>query len=139
MNISVNIRGIDGVIGMLNDVASAACMQRALAAAGEVVRADAAANCPVDTGRLKGSIVCNVEGNSALIGPAAEYGIYVEFGTGSKGAAGVAHTSKKTWTYYKGGQFYTTRGQAPQPFLVPALKNNVSEIAAKFKEAYGHD
>lgn len=138
VNISVRIDGIDEVVSKLNDMASGARMQRALAAAGEVVRADAAANCPVDTGRLAGSIVCNVDGNSALIGPTAEYGVYVEFGTGSKGSPEVAHTSKKTWTYYKGGRFYTTSGQAPQPFLVPALKNNVAEIAAKFKEAYSN-
>lgn len=136
MNISVRIDGIDEVVGKLNDMASGARMQRALAAAGEVVRADAAANCPVDTGRLRGSIVTNIEGNSALIGPTAEYGIFVEYGTGSRGDTSVAHTSKKTWTYYKGGRFYTTSGQAPQPFLVPALKNNVAEIAAKFKEVY---
>lgn len=138
MNISVKIEGIDDVLGKLNQFVDGERMQRALAAAGEVVRADAAANAPVDTGRLAGSIVCNVDGNSALIGPTAEYGVYVEFGTGSKGSPEVAHTSKKTWTYYKGGRFYTTSGQAPQPFLVPALKNNVAEIAAKFKEAYSN-
>lgn len=45
-------------------------------------------------------------------------------------------TSKRHWTYYSGGRFYTTSGQAPQPFLVPALKNNISEIIAMFKEVY---
>lgn len=137
MGISVKIEGVDSVLAELNQLVNGVRIQRALAAAGEVVRSDAAANAPVDTGRLKGSIVCNVEGDSALIGPTAEYGIFVEYGTGSKGSPGVAHTSKKTWTYYKGGRFYTTSGQAPQPFLVPALKNNVAEIAAKFKEVYG--
>lgn len=136
MGISVKIEGIDNVLDKLNQFVDGERMQRALEAAGEVVRSDAAANCRVDTGRLAGSIVCNVEGDSALVGPTAEYGIFVEFGTGSKGSPEVAHTSKKTWTYYKGGRFYTTSGQAPQPFLVPALKNNVAQIVAKFKEAY---
>ena len=94
------------------------------------------ANCPVATGRLKGSIVSQVDGDSVAIGPTADYGIYVEFGTGSKGDKAVSHTSKRHWTYYSGGRFYTTSGQAPQPFLVPALKNNISEIIAKFKEVY---
>lgn len=104
--------------------------------AGEVVRAHAVANCPVATGRLKGSIVSQVDGDSVAIGPTADYGIYVEFGTGSKGDKAVSHTSKRHWTYYSGGRFYTTSGQAPKPFLVPALKNNISEIIAKFKEVY---
>ena len=63
--------------------------------------------------------------------------VYVEFGTGAQGDLAVAHTSKKQWTYYSRGSFHTTSGQPPRPFLVPALKNNVSEIVRRFKEAYG--
>lgn len=127
MNFS--IEGIDDVVDKLTQYASGDKIQRGLAMAGEVVRAHAVANCPVATGRLKGSIVSQVDGDSVAIGPTADYGIYVEFGTGSKGDKSVSHTS--------GGRFYTTSGQAPQPFLVPALKNNISEIIAKFKEGYG--
>lgn len=92
-------------------------------------------NCPVDTGRLKGSITSKVEGNSAVIDTNVEYAPHVEFGTGSKGDKSVAHTTKKQWTYYSGGQFFTTSGQAPQPFLVPALKNNSDRIKAIIKQA----
>lgn len=138
MEISVKIEGIADVLNKLNDMASAERLQNALKAAGEVVRADAAANCPVDTGQLRGSITVSTTDNSALIGPTAEHGIFVEYGTGAKGSSSVAHTTKKHWTYYKGGRFYTTSGQPARPFLVPALKNNVSEITAKFKEAYGN-
>lgn len=134
MNFS--IEGIDNVVDKLTQYASGDKIQRGLAMAGEVVRAHAVANCPVATGRLKGSIVSQADGDSVAIGPTADYGIYVEFGTGSKGDKSVSHTSKRHWTYYSGGRFYTTSGQAPQPFLVPALKNNISEIIAKFKEVY---
>lgn len=136
MNISVKIEGIEEVMSRLDGLADGSRMQRALAAAGEVVSADAKANCPVDTGHLRNSIAVQVDGNSAVIGPSAEYGIYVEFGTGSRGSSSVAHTSKKSWTYYSKGRFYTTSGQPARPFLVPALKDNVSEIARRFKEAY---
>lgn len=135
MNIS--IEGLDSVVDKLTEYATGDKMQKGLALAGEVVRAHAAENCPVDTGRLRGSIVSQVDGDSVAIGPTVDYGIYVEYGTGSKGDKSVSHTSKKHWTYYSGGRFFTTSGQAPQPFLVPALKNNVSEIVAKFKEGYG--
>lgn len=134
MNIS--IEGMDSVMGALQSLVGGGRLQNALALAGEVVRADAAMNCPVDTGRLAGSITSQVEGNSAVIGTNVEYGIYVEFGTGSKGDKSVSHTTKKQWTYYSGGSFHTTSGQAPQPFLVPALKNNIPQIIAKFREGY---
>lgn len=83
MNFS--IEGIDDVVDKLTQYASGDKIQRGLAMAGEVVRAHAVANCPVATGRLKGSIVSQVDGDSVAIGPTADYGIYVEFGTGSKG------------------------------------------------------
>ena len=82
MNFS--IEGIDDVVDKLTQYASGDKIQRGLAMAGEVVRAHAVANCPVATGRLKGSIVSQVDGDSVAIGPTADYGIYVEFGTGSK-------------------------------------------------------
>lgn len=136
MNISVNIEGMESVMSKLGELVDGERMERALAAAGEVVRADAAANAPVNTGRLKNSIVCNVEGNSALIGSAVSYAAFVEFGTGAKGDPSVAHTTKKSWSYYSGGRFFRTSGMAPQPFLVPALTNNIAKIAMKFKEVY---
>lgn len=106
-----------------------------LGRAGEVVRADAVKNCPVDTGRLRGSITSRVEGNSAVVGSNVSYGIYVEFGTGSKGDKSVSHTTKDKWTYNSGGKFYTTSGQKPQPFLVPALKNNENKIKQLIRQA----
>lgn len=137
MNISVKIEGIDNVNSMLNGILNGSKFQKALAAAGEVVRADAAANCPVDTGYLRNSIAVQLDGNSAVIGPSASYGIYVEFGTGSKGGGDVAHTTKGSWVYCKNGQFYTTSGQPARPFLVPALTNNADAIIAKFKAVLG--
>ena len=110
-------------------------LHNALGQAGEIVRADAVNNCPYITGRLKESITSKVEGNSAVIGTNVEYAPYVEFGTGSKGDKSVAHTTKKQWTYYSGGQFFTTSGQAPQPFLVPALKNNSDRIKTLIRQA----
>lgn len=137
MNITVNIKGLDDAVNKLLDFADGDKLESALFAAGEVVRSAAQTACPVDTGRLHDSIQTTVSGNSALIGTNVEYGIYVEFGTGSKGSPSVAHTSKKTWTYYKGGRFYTTSGQAPQPFMVPALENNVQAVINAFKSKYG--
>lgn len=107
----------------------------ALGEAGEIVRKAAVSDCPENTGRLKGSITSKVDGNTVEVGTNVAYGIFVEFGTGSKGDKSVAHTTKEQWTYNSGGKFYTTSGQAPQPFLVPALKNNSNEIKKVIKQA----
>ena len=61
----ISIEGVDGVINALQNLVSGGKLQNALAMAGEVVRADAVDNCPVDTGRLKNSITSAVEGDSA--------------------------------------------------------------------------
>lgn len=134
----ISIEGVDGVINALQNLVSGGKLQNALALAGEVVRADAVDNCPVDTGRLKNSITSTVEGDSAVIGTNVEYAQYVEFGTGAQGDKSVAHTTKKHWTYYSGGRFYTTSGHAPQPFLVPALKNNIPQIIEAFKNGFNN-
>lgn len=136
MGLTISIEGTEGLISKLEQYTQGEKIKKALTAAAEVVRDDAVENAPVDSGRLAGSITTTVEDTTALIGPTAEYGIYVEFGTGALGDSSVAHTTKKYWRYKKGGRWYTTSGQKPQPFMVPALKNNVSEIAAKFREVY---
>ena len=129
------------VINKLDKVTEnlSAGLYNALQEAGEIVRKDAVMNIrnnkSVDTGRLMGSITVNVEGNTAEIGTNVEYAPYVEFGTGTKGDKSVAHTTRKSWTYYSGGQFFTTSGHAPQPFLVPAFKNNRDKIKQLIRQA----
>lgn len=71
----ISIEGMDGVMASLQNLVSDGKMQNALAVAGEVVRADAAMNCPYITGRLRGSITSQVEGNSAVIGTNVEYAL----------------------------------------------------------------
>lgn len=59
--------------------------------------------CPVDTGRLRGSITHVTSGHSAYIGTNVEYAPYVENGT---------------------------RRQKPQPFLKPAAADHGAEYQA---------
>lgn len=57
------------------------------------IEADAKLFCPVDTGNLKNSISTTITGDgrfgtiSAEIGPTADYGYWVEYGTTRKGPA----------------------------------------------------
>lgn len=134
MNIHFDVSDVINKLDKVTENLSAG-LYNALQESGEVVRKEAALNCPVQTGRLRGSIAVNVEGNTAEIGTNLKYAPFVEYGTGSKGDKSVAHTTREKWTYYSGGQFFTTSGQAPKPFLTPALKNNKDTIIKLIREA----
>lgn len=87
--------------------------------------------------------------------PAVEYGMYVEFGTGPKGQENhdgispdvtVAYTQSPWWIHESQidretaehyhffhidtpqGRFYLCTGQAAQPYMYPALKDNENKI-----------
>ena len=76
MGIQIRIEGIDEVVGKLNRLANGADsgLQKGLMQGGELVRAEAAANCPVDTGALRQSIVVEAaDGTSVTVGTNLEY------------------------------------------------------------------
>ncbi len=92
-----------------------------------IVEGSAKRLCPVDTGNLRGSIHVMKQAipgkdMKATIGTNVEYAPYVEFGTGVRGAAtnensNVAVSFAPDWA-----------GQAAQPFMMPALRNNKDRI-----------
>jgi HK97 gp10 family phage protein len=82
---------------------------KALTEAALIIEGAAKNLSPVDTGNLKGSITQKVDGSEARIGTNVEYSPYVEYGT-SKMAA--------------------------QPYLRPAVDNNIEAIKKKMIEKY---
>ena len=132
----IQVDGIPELVERLGEVVSGDRLGRALGKSGQLVRDRARADCPVRTGHLRRSITVKVEGDSVQVGTPVEYASYVEYGTGRRGDPSVPHTDKPYWTYYseEQGHFVRTSGQPPQPYLVPALKNSVNEIAEIFKE-----
>lgn len=76
------------------------------------VESNAKRNCPVDTGRLRGSIATKLEGLEAEVGTNVEYATFIEYGTVK---------------------------QAAQPFMTPArqsVENELNKIIAKEVMAY---
>jgi len=51
------------------------------------IERDAKMFAPVDTGNLRNSISCDVKGLTAEVGPTANYGAHVEYGTSTQGPA----------------------------------------------------
>ena len=86
----------------------------------------ATALAPVDLGKLRDSIQFEFMdgGLTGKINVGASYAIFVEFGTGiyAKGPGG-SRAKKIPWTYKdpKTGNWITTKGQAAQPFWIPAI------------------
>ena len=98
-------------------------LRQGLLKAGEKVRARAVLRCPVDTGELRNSIkVRSTAPNVVTIGTNKEYAVFVEFGTGTMGDAGVSHTTKEKWSWQdEQGNWHISYGTPAQPFLRPAV------------------
>lgn len=89
--------------------------------AGALVAGKAKASCPVDTGLLRNSIQfkSSVADSMVVIGSNVFYAPFVEIGTGVQSSMG---NGRPGWP-----------GQRPQPYLKPAVDNNVSAIQRCFE------
>lgn len=99
------------------------------------VERDAKKKAPKRTGALKRSIESKVEndGNTiqGIVFTPLEYAPYVEYGTGLFAETQGRQTP---WSYQdEKGEWHTTSGQHPQPFLRPALNENREKIINSIK------
>ena len=97
------------------------------------VENEAKKQCPVDTGDLRNSITHEVEDNVGYVGTNKEYAPYVEFGTGIFASAGNGRDTP--WSYQDDeGNWHTTIGQKPQPFLNPAAQTKNKLVIKVFND-----
>ena len=118
-----------------------------------VVQAEAKLRAPANEGELRNSIKVRVkmEGDRAIgeIFTNSDHGAYVELGTGPKGQAShsgispdvnVSYRSSPWYVhedqidvgpyhFQKMGEFYKMYGQPAQPYLYPALKDNLERVS----------
>lgn len=109
----------------------------------QVVKKAAVRKCPVDTGELQQSIKSETPGPSddpvGIVGTNKEYAPYVEMGTGLFSANGDGRQDVP-WKYKDAkGNWHTTSGQEPQPFLGPALRENANEVVELIAEGVRKD
>lgn len=108
MRINFDVSGLDDVKDAIKSRGEKLKnLEKALSKAGQTVKAEARALCPVDTGNLRRSIYSHRDGLECTVGTDCEYAIYVECGT---------------------------HKMAAQPFLYPALENKKEEIVEIIKE-----
>lgn len=140
----VEFEGLDTIIKRLDDIADVNKVEQAINQSTLLVESSAkqnASNCK-DTGALQNSITSTVETtNEAVIGYVStnlEYAPYVEYGTGLFAENG--NGRQTPWKYQDDdGNWHTTKGQHPQPFMRPALSENKQDILRVVKKVVFND
>ena len=140
---SVVVKGMDSLMAALSRIERGAGLRRGIGKACRLVEAAAVENCPVDTGELQQSIHSETPGPAdepgGIVGTNKEYGPYVEMGTGLFAVNGDGRTDVP-WRYQDAkGDWHTTSGQKPQPFLGPALRDNMDQVAELIAEGVRKD
>ena len=136
MNLNLEIVGLEEFVEGLIDEEK---IQKALGEACALVERAAKEKAPKDTGALRRSIESKVEGLEGVVFTPLEYAPYVEFGTGLFAENG-GRTDKLPWCYQDDeGNWHSTYGQHPQPFMRPALDENREQILRIVAEGITND
>ena len=131
---NVEVKGVDELIVKLNNMADESKIQQQLGLACALVERSAKMKAPKDTGALRRSITSKVDGLTGIVFTPLEYAPYVEYGTGLFADNGNGRKDVP-WNYQDDkGEWHSTRGQKPQPFMRPALNENRTEIIRIIKE-----
>lgn len=112
--------------------------QQALGKACALVERSAKQKAPKDNGELRRSISSKVEGLEGIVYTPLEYAPYVEYGTGLFAETG--GRMDVPWNYQdEEGEWHSTSGQKPQPYMRPALNENREKILQIIKEGITYD
>lgn len=126
---------------LMNEIANSADLRAAVGRATALVERKAKEKAPKDTGALRRSITSEVdyaEGGliEGVVFTPLEYAPYVEYGTGLFAEGGNGRKDVP-WNYQDDeGNWHSTSGQHPQPFMRPALNESREEILKILKEAF---
>ena len=134
----IEIEGLEGLEDIIKDMVNTDKMVAAMGKACALVEKEAKFNAPKDTGALRRSISSKVEvEGKEVIGTVftpLEYAPYIEYGTGLFAESG--GRKDVPWDYQDDkGEWHTTSGQKPQPFMRPALNENKENVKEIIKEA----
>lgn len=130
---SIKFEGLEEVLDAI-DVVDEAKLKQALGKACAIVERSAKQKAPKGNGDLRRSITSKVEGNEGIVYTSLEYAPYVEYGTGLFAEEG--GRKDVPWSYQDDeGNWHTTSGMKPQPYMRPALNENRAEILRILTEA----
>ena len=118
-------------------------MEKAMKKACTLVEGEAKKKAPKGTGDLRRSIESKVEVEekevTGIVFTPLEYAPYVEYGTGLFAEGGNGRKDVP-WNYQdEKGEWHSTRGMHPQPFMRPALSDNREKVIRIIKEGILND
>lgn len=130
---SIEFKGLDETIKALEGLVDEEKINRALGKACAIVERAAKEKAPKDTGALRRSITSKVEHQEGIVYTSLEYAPFIEYGTGLFAEEG--GRADVPWRYQDDkGEWHTTSGIKPQPFMRPALNENREQIKRVLKE-----
>lgn len=130
---TIELEGLEEVLKNLDRTVNRRQIEQALGKACALVERSAKQKAPKGTGELRRSITSKVEGDTGIVFTPLHYAPYVEFGTGLFAESG--GRKDVPWCYQDDeGEWHTTSGQHPQPFMRPALNENREQILRILKD-----
>lgn len=140
---TITLQGFDELAEKIDGLVDPQKLEQAMARAVLLVERDAKMRAPRDNGDLARSITSKVEttGNEVegTVFTPLYYAPYVEYGTGLFAEDGDGRKDVP-WCYQDDkGEWHSTSGQKPQPFMRPALDLNREQILEILKGALTDD
>lgn len=133
---SIDFKGFEEVIESLESLADTSNLEAGLEKAALIVESAAKQKAPKGNGELRRSITSKVENLEGVVYTPLEYAPYVEYGTGLFAENG--GRKDVPWNYKDDkGEWHSTSGMHPQPYMRPALDENRNEIIKVIKESIG--
>lgn len=135
----IEVKGIDTVLEALSGFTDPEKLTAAMKKAVLLVERSAKQKVPKGNGELGRSITSDVNNDEGVITGIVysplNYAPYVEYGTGLFAEAGDGRKDVP-WHYQDDqGEWHTTSGQHPHPFMRPALNENREQIIRILEDA----
>lgn len=139
---NIEFEGLEEIDKLLSGLVDKERVAAALGKACAVVEAAAKQKAPKGNGELRRSIKSVVEERNGeqvgIVFTPLEYAPYVEYGTGLFAEEG--GRQQVPWSYKDDkGEWHTTSGMHPHPYMRPALEENREKIKQVLKEGLTGD
>lgn len=130
---AIELEGAEELIKRLERLGGEEQLNKSLGQACVIVERAAKQLAPKDTGELRRSITSKVENKQGIIFTPLEYAPYIEYGTGLFAEEG--GRQDVPWNYQDDkGEWHSTSGMKPQPYMRPALNQSREDIMKKLRE-----
>jgi HK97 gp10 family phage protein len=140
---SATITGLNEVLAALDNITDPNKLEMAMGKACALVERSAKQKAPKITGELRNSITSRVETtNNEVIGivfTPLEYAPYVEYGTGLFAENGNGRKDVPWYYMDDFGEWHSTSGMEPMPYMRPAMNENREAILRVLAEVAVND